>query len=83
MISLMEYNDLKDVYDENRILKEKQIPYVNIESEMKFTIRRNKKLNEKLTEMDYLPNDYKTKAASVQIRDQTNWNDEITIDAEV
>ena len=31
--------------------------------------------------MDYLPNDYKTKAASVQIRDQTNWNDEITIDA--
>ena len=28
-----EYNDLKDVYDENRILKEKLDSYVNIESE--------------------------------------------------
>ena len=47
---------------------------------MKFYNQEIKKLK-KLTEMDYLPNDYKTKAASVQIRDQTNWNDEITIDA--
>ena len=63
-----EYNDLKDVY------------YVNIESENEVLQSEIKKLK-KLTEMDYLPNDYKTKAASVQIRDQTNWNDEITIDA--
>lgn len=75
-----EYNDLKDVYDENRILKEKLDSYVNIESENEVFTIRIKKLK-KLTEMDYLPNDYKTKAASVQIRDQTNWNDEITIDA--
>ena len=75
-----EYNDLKDVYDENRILKEKLDSYVNIESENEVLQSEIKKLK-KLTEMDYLPNDYKTKAASVQIRDQTNWNDEITIDA--
>ena len=75
-----EYNDLKDVYDENRILKEKLDSYVNVESENEVLQSEIKKLK-KLTEMDYLPNDYKTKAASVQIRDQTNWNDEITIDA--
>ena len=74
-----EYNDLKDVYDENRILKEKLDSYVNVESENEVLQSEIKKLK-KLTEMDYLPNDYKTKAASVQIRDQTNWNDEITID---
>ena len=79
-ISMIEYNDLKDVYDENRILKEKLDSYVNIESENEVLQSEIKKLK-KLTEMDYLPNDYKTKAASVQIRDQTNWNDEITIDA--
>ena len=70
-----EYNDLKDVYDENRILKEKLDSYVNVESENEVLQSEIKKLK-KLTEMDY-----KTKAASVQIRDQTNWNDEITIDA--
>ena len=62
-----EYNDLKDVYDENRILKEKLDSYVNIESENEVLQSEIKKLK-KLTEMDYLPNDYKTK-------------DEITIDA--
>ena len=60
-----EYNDLKDVYDENRILKEKLDSYVNIESENEVLQSEIKKLK-KLTEMDYL---------------QTNWNDEITIDA--
>ena len=54
-----EYNDLKDVYDENRILKEKLDSYVNIESENEVLQSEIKKLK-KLTEMDYLPNDYKT-----------------------
>ena len=74
-----EYNDLKDVYDENRILKEKLDSYVNVESENEVLQSEIKKLK-KLTEIDYLPNDYKTKSASVQTRDQANWNDEITID---
>ena len=65
-----EYNDLKDVYDENKKLKTKLDSYANVEAE-----------NEILTtEIDYLPSDYQTKVATVQIRDQTNWNDEITID---
>ena len=49
-----EYNDLKDVYDENRILKEKLDSYVNIESENEVLQSEIKKLK-KLTEMDYLP----------------------------
>ena len=55
-----EYNDLKDVYDENRILKEKLDSYVNVESENEVLQSEIKKLK-KLTEMDYLPNDYQTK----------------------
>ncbi len=54
-----EYNDLKDVYDENRILKEKLDSYVNIESENEVLQSEIKKLK-KLTEMDYLPIDFKT-----------------------
>ena len=51
-----EYNDLKDVYDENRILKEKLDSYVNVESENEVLQSEIKKLK-KLTEMDYLPNE--------------------------
>ena len=39
-----EYNDLKDVYDENRILKEKLDSYVNIESENEVLQSEIKKL---------------------------------------
>lgn len=74
-----EYNDLRDVYEENKILKEKLDSYATVESQNEVLQSQMKKLK-KITEIDYLPNDYKTKAASVQIRDQTNWNDEITID---
>ena len=60
-------------------MKEKLDSYVNVESENEVLQSEIKKLK-KLTEIDYLPNDYKTKSASVQTRDQANWNDEITID---
>ena len=63
-------HDIKVIEDEEKAINTK----IN---ENRIEIKKLKKL----TEMDYLPNDYKTKAASVQIRDQTNWNDEITIDA--
>ena len=39
-----EYNDLKDVYDENRILKEKLDSYVNVESENEVLQSEIKKL---------------------------------------
>ena len=74
-----EYNDLKDVYDENKKLKTKLDSYANVEAENEILITEIDKLK-KITEIDYLPSDYQTKVATVQIRDQTNWNDEITID---
>ena len=74
-----EYNDLKDVYDENKKLKTKLDSYANVEAENEILTTEIDKLN-KITEIDYLPSDYQTKVATVQIRDQTNWNDEITID---
>ena len=74
-----EYNDLKDVYDENKKLKKKLDSYANVEAENEILTTEIDKLK-KITEIDYLPSDYQTKVATVQIRDQTNWNDEITID---
>ena len=74
-----EYNDLKDVYDENKKLKTKLNSYANVEAENEILTTEIDKLK-KITEIDYLPSDYQTKVATVQIRDQTNWNDEITID---
>ena len=74
-----EYNDLKDVYDENKKLKTKLGSYANVEAENEILTTEIDKLK-KITEIDYLPSDYQTKVATVQIRDQTNWNDEITID---
>ena len=44
---LNEYNDLKDVYDENRILKEKLDSYVNVESENEVLQSEIKKLKKK------------------------------------
>ena len=74
-----EYNYLKDVYDENKKLKTKLDSYANVEAENEILTTEIDKLK-KITEIDYLPSDYQTKVATVQIRDQTNWNDEITID---
>ena len=74
-----EYYDLKDVYDENKKLKTKLDSYANVEAENEILTTEIDKLK-KITEIDYLPSDYQTKVATVQIRDQTNWNDEITID---
>ena len=74
-----EYNDLKDVYDENKKLKTKLDSYANVEAENEILTTEIEKLK-KITEIDYLQSDYQTKVATVQIRDQTNWNDEITID---
>mgnify|MGYP000800206454 FL=1 len=75
----IEVKSLKDVYDENKKLKTKLDSYANVEAENEILTTEIDKLK-KITEIDYLPSDYQTKVATVQIRDQTNWNDEITID---
>lgn len=74
-----EYNDLRDVYDENKILKEKLDSYASIEAKNEVLNEEVKKLKE-ITEIKYLPSEYQTKVAGVQTRDQTNWNNQITID---
>lgn len=75
-----EYYELKDVYEENELLKEKLDSYASLESENEVLNSEVEKLK-KLTEIDYLPSEYQTKIAGVQTRDQTNWNDEIIIDS--
>lgn len=75
-----EYNDLKDVYDENKILKEKLDSYASLEASNEVMKSEIKKLKE-ATEISYLPSEYQTKVAGVQTRDQTNWNNQIVIDA--
>lgn len=75
-----EYYELKDVYDENELLKEKLDSYASLESKNEVLTSEMNKLKE-ISEIDYLPTDYKTKVAGVQTRDQTNWNDEIIIDS--
>lgn len=75
-----EYNDLRDVYDENKILKEKLDNYASLEAENEILNSELKKLKE-ANDIDYLPSEYQTKVVGVQTRDQTNWNNEITIAA--
>lgn len=75
-----EYNDLKDVYDENKILKEKLDSYASLEASNEVMKSEIKKLKE-ATEINYLPSEYQTKVVGVQTRDQTNWNNQIVIDA--
>lgn len=75
-----EYNALKDVYDENKILKEKLDSYASLEASNEVMKSEIKKLKE-ATEINYLPSEYQTKVVGVQTRDQTNWNNQIVIDA--
>ena len=75
-----EYNELKNVYDENKVLKEKLDSYARLEAENEVMSSEMKKLKE-ANEIKYLPSEYQTKVAGVQTRDQTNWNNEIIIDS--
>lgn len=74
-----EYNELKDVYEENKLLKKKLDSYAMVEAENEVLTKQIDKLKE-ITEISYLPTDYQVKAATVQTRTKANWNDEITID---
>ena len=75
-----EYNELKNVYDENKLLKEKLDSYASLESENEVLNSEMQKLKE-VNDIKYLPSEYQTKVAGVQTRDQTNWNNEIIIDS--
>lgn len=74
-----EYNELKDVYDENKILREQLAAYASVE------VNTNVLLNEiddlkKALDLKELTTDYNVKTATVISRDASNWTNEITID---
>ena len=74
-----EYNELKDVYDENKILREQLAAYASVE------VNTNVLSNEiddlkKALDLKELTTDYNVKTATVISRDASNWTNEITID---
>lgn len=74
-----EYTEMKNVYEENEILK-KELDKLARESAMnEVTVNELKEIME-LTEMDFLPTDYQLKYTSVIQRDAQSWNNEVTID---
>lgn len=76
---LNEYNDLKDVYEENARLKEKLDDMLRESANNEV---RNAELNQlkELTEIDYLPTDYKVQYTQIIARDAESWNNQVTID---
>ena len=73
-----EYNELKDVYKENKILKAKLSSYASVEVN---TYVLSKEIDElkKMLNIEYLPTDYNVKTTSF-VRESDDWNNEITID---
>lgn len=73
-----EYNELKDVYHENEILKAKLSSYTSVQANTDVLSREIDELK-KMLNMEHLPTEYKLKTTSF-VRESDNWNNEITID---
>lgn len=74
-----EYTSLKDVYEENKILKQKLNTYASVETNIDAISKEVEDLK-KLLGIKHLPSEYKVKAASVIKRDVASWSNSITID---
>lgn len=74
-----EYNSLRDVYDENKVLKDKLSQYASIEANTDVLSKEINELKESMS-LEHLPSEFKTKHVSVITREAANWNDEIIID---
>ena len=74
-----EYNELKDVYDENKILREQLAAYASVEVNTNVLSNEIDDLKEAL-DLKELTTDYNVKTATVISRDASNWTNEITID---
>ncbi|MEG0569942.1 MAG: rod shape-determining protein MreC [Erysipelotrichales bacterium] len=74
-----EYNELKDVYEENAKLKEKLGNYTR-EAALNETLSKELQDLKDLTKIDYLPTDYNVNYTKVIARDAESWNNEVTID---
>lgn len=73
-----EYNELKDVYKENKILKAKLSSYASVEVNTDVLSKEIDELK-KILNIEYLPTDYNVKTTSF-VRESDDWNNEITID---
>lgn len=73
-----EYNKLKDVYKENKILKAKLSSYASVEVNTDVLSKEIDELK-KMLNIEYLPTDYNVKTTSF-VRESDDWNNEITID---
>lgn len=74
-----EYNELKDVYEENAKLKE-QLDNLARESAINEVLTSELNQLKELTKIDYLPTQYKVKYTKVIARDAESWSNEVTID---
>lgn len=72
-----EYNELKDVYKENKILKAKLSSYASVEVNTDVLSKEIDELK-KMLNIEYLPTDYNVKTTSF-VRESDDWNNEITI----
>ena len=73
-----EYNELKDVYKENKILKAKLSSYASVEVNTDVLSKEIDELK-KMLNIEYMPTDYNVKTTSF-VRESDDWNNEITID---
>ena len=73
-----EYNELKDVYKENKILKAKLSSYASVEVNTDVLSKEIDELK-KMLNIEYLSTDYNVKTTSF-VRESDDWNNEITID---
>ena len=73
-----EYNELNDVYKENKILKAKLSSYASVEVNTDVLSKEIDELK-KMLNIEYLPTDYNVKTTSF-VRESDDWNNEITID---
>lgn len=74
-----EYSELKDVYEENAMLKEQLDKYAR-EAAINETLSLELEQLKELTNIDFLPTDYSISNTKVIARDVESWNNEVTID---
>ena len=74
-----EFNELKDVYKENELLKQQLDKYAR-EAAINETLSLELEQMKEITKIDFLSTDYNVRYAKVISRDVESWTNEITID---
>lgn len=74
-----EFNELKNVYEENELLKQQLDKYAR-EAAINETLSLELEQMKEITKIGFLPTDYNVRYAQVISRDVESWTNEITID---